>query len=350
MDKYQETDEIDELLLEYFKYKKDIESIVVPQSTQKMAQRVIKRLKFQNNLKKLSRVAVIFITVGILTTGVVFAKDIVNFVTSLFTNSTPAIDTAVENGYVQNIDMDYVYSNDIGVKVEQIVFDNFSLDISFAYKSSEKNINTIEIEDYTILTENEDVIYNNNNNITDKIPLAHYIVRNSSTEKVSSEKYIESVLFNFDDEIQNFDYLHFTLSGLKIIENDNTIKRINGNWNFQVELDSNMKKNTNILYDIDNKDYIENSSVKMTETGLIIEIKLNFPVNLEQFKNINSCILENETLETFEPYLIECSENEKIKIYYNNISKYSDNINSLTLNLKYNEKDMLNLKLKKVTN
>ena len=35
MDKYQETDEIDELLLEYFKYKKDIESIVVPQSTQK---------------------------------------------------------------------------------------------------------------------------------------------------------------------------------------------------------------------------------------------------------------------------------------------------------------------------
>ena len=82
-----------------------------------MAQRVIKRLKFQNNLKKLSRVAVIFITVGILTTGVVFAKDIVNFVTSLFTNSTPAIDTAVENGYVQNIDMDYVYSNDIGVKV-----------------------------------------------------------------------------------------------------------------------------------------------------------------------------------------------------------------------------------------
>ena len=111
-----------------------------------------------------------------------------------------------------------------------------------------------------------------------------------------------------------------------------------------------MKKNTNILYDIDNKDYIENSSVKMTETGLIIEIKLNFPVNLEQFKNINSCILENETLETFEPYLIECSENEKIKIYYNNISKYSDNINSLTLNLKYNEKDMLNLKLKKVTN
>lgn len=350
MDRNQEIDEIDELLLKYFKCKKDIENIVVPQSTQKMAQKVIRKLKFQNNLKKLSKVAVIFITVGIMTTGVVFAKDIVNFITSLFTNSTPAIDTAIENGYVQNVDMDYVYSNDIGVKIEQIVFDNFNLDISFAYKSSEKNINTIEVEDYAILTENDDLIYNNNNIIIDKIPLAHYIVRNNSTEKVSPEKYIESVLFNFDNEIQNFNYLHFSLSKLKIIENDNTIKRINGNWDFQVELANNMKKDTNILYDIDSKDYIESFSSKMTETGLVIEIKLNFPIQLEQFKNANSCILENEISENFEPYLIEISADEEIKIYYNNISKYSDDINTLILNLKYSENDVLNLKLKKVTN
>ena len=30
-----------------------------------------------------------------------------NFITSIFTNSTPGIDKAVDNGYVQNVDMDY---------------------------------------------------------------------------------------------------------------------------------------------------------------------------------------------------------------------------------------------------
>ena len=46
----------------------------------------------------------------VLTTGFVFAKDIEVYVRSLFTNTNKAIEDAVENGYVQKEDNEYVES------------------------------------------------------------------------------------------------------------------------------------------------------------------------------------------------------------------------------------------------
>ena len=58
----------------------------------------------------LKRIAVILICFGLLATGGVFA---INYIVSLFTNSTPGIDSATQNGFVHNIDMDFVYDNNI---------------------------------------------------------------------------------------------------------------------------------------------------------------------------------------------------------------------------------------------
>lgn len=74
----------------------------------------------------------------VLSTGVVFAKDINNYFSNLFNNSNKAIDVAVENGYVQQIDTGYTYDKDIGIKVENLVLDDLNLDISFNFETKKK--------------------------------------------------------------------------------------------------------------------------------------------------------------------------------------------------------------------
>ena len=44
------------------------------------------------------------------------------------------MDTAVENGYVQNVDMDFIEDNNLGVKVDYVLMDDHNLNISFVYK------------------------------------------------------------------------------------------------------------------------------------------------------------------------------------------------------------------------
>ncbi len=340
MDKNEKIDEMDKLLLEYFKCKRDIESIVVPQSTQKMAQRVIKRIKFQNKMRKLSRVAAIFITIGVMTTGVVFAKDIVNFITSLFTNSTPAIDTAVENGYVQNIDMDYVYYNDIGVKAEALIVDDFNLDISFIYECKDNDIKEIKLEEYLILTENNELIYDSSHVIDDKLNICNRITRNGENVKIDDVTYRESILFNLNKTENAISAINIDIKKLKVKKEDNTSYYINGNWNFYIELDNTMTNRENILYDFISDNNIDEIYAEMTATEFVIKVKLNIPIPLNQFYESQNFTLENNSSEKFAPYFIENGyidlNNMEVGIFtihYNNINIYMENIDKLKLNI-----------------
>ena len=111
---------IDKILFDCFEEDKN-----VPNYINETIHNTLKNKKKQEYYNKfLRKVATIIITIGIVSTSVVFADDIINFITSLFINSTEAIDIAVENGYVQNIDMEYVYDNDIGIKVDNLILDD----------------------------------------------------------------------------------------------------------------------------------------------------------------------------------------------------------------------------------
>lgn len=343
MNDNQELDEIDKLLLEYYRNKRN-NDYIVPPSTQKIVQRFIKRVKMQNVMKKFSKVAVIFITIGIMTTGIVFAKDIVNFIKSIFTNTTPAIETAVQNGYVQNVDMEYVYSNDIGVKVESLIIDDLNLDIAFAYKHNDNTINSIRLEEYSIINENEDVIYDTNYRQKDKINLVNQIVRSEPTIKTNDETYNESILFKFTNDKNVFKEIFININKLKVIKKDNSIEYIIGNWNFKINLNEKMLENKEYEYTTLNTDTIQELNAKMTATGFTIQVKSIIPINLETFDYAENFILENNINEKFIPYFIENGdidynsnvENGMFTIYYNNISTYSDNIDELFLNLNVN--------------
>lgn len=72
-------------------------------------------------------------------TGVVFAKDIGNFVKEFFGgNTSDGVDTAVNNGYVADANTEYQKADGIELKVESILMDDFNFDMNFSLKISEK--------------------------------------------------------------------------------------------------------------------------------------------------------------------------------------------------------------------
>lgn len=270
-------DSIDKLLFEYFENEPEKE---IPQTIRKIPQIAIKKVKFKNNIRKLNKVAVAIITITLMTTGIVFAKDIMNFITSIFTNSTPAIDTAVENGYIQDIDMDYIFDNNVGIKIKHLLIDDSNIDISLYYKIDDTNIKSIKIEDYEILNENNDLIYGTTYR---KINLADFIIRNEPTVKIDNETYNESILFKFAQNKKEFHKIYVKINKLKIIKIDDSIEYINGIWEIETQIDKEMNDNTNIMYRISDNEYIESFSAELTSTELKIQLKLNIPINLEQF-------------------------------------------------------------------
>ncbi len=102
---------------------------------------------------------------AILFSGIVYAKDIENYFKKIFNNSTEAIDKAVENGYVQQENMDYTYDKEIGIKVDNLVLDDLNLDISFNFETKKENIKSIRFNDSGV-----------NSNLLKHLMNYHYII------------------------------------------------------------------------------------------------------------------------------------------------------------------------------
>ena len=83
-------------------------------------------------------------------TGVVFAKDIGNFVSNFFGGSaSDGVQTAVDNGYLKEVEPKYVESEGIEFAVDSFLIDDYNLDINFKMKLSNKydsKINTFPEE------------------------------------------------------------------------------------------------------------------------------------------------------------------------------------------------------------
>lgn len=129
------------------------------------------------NIRKFGIAACIGLT---LITGTVFAKDIGNFIKDKFKLSK-GIETAIENGYIEEVDMDYFsYSADIfdstggflnktniGIRVNDFMIDDYNLSLEFGFKIDDtinKNIRldkiyNIKFDDLIIIDEENRILF-----------------------------------------------------------------------------------------------------------------------------------------------------------------------------------------------
>lgn len=266
----------------------------------------------------------------IIISGIVYAKDIERYFKNLFTNTTESIDSAVENGYFQNIDMDFVYDNDIGIKADNLVLDDLNLDISFCYETKNKSISSICLEKYKITNDNKELIYEYDRNSASS-GLSNFVSRKEK------ELFRESILLGLKETEQNFNRIHFEIKSLTVTYMDETRDDIKGDWQFDITINDEMKKEDNIYYILSDKnEYVESCTGKLTPTGMYIKLKLVNPIEHIQDLLMAEIFSLKNNFKIFKTYDINILQGygnienihaSEFSFKYNNIGKYSENIN-----------------------
>lgn len=346
MNKNEDFDKIDKELLEYFEIKKKLEHSHSTEYAIKNAFNQKNESK-QSSINFIPKFAIYIFSILFLTTGVVFAKDIINILSNFFTNTTQSIDTAIENGYVQNLDMDYVYDNNIGIKVNFITLDESNMDISYSYKLNKSiPLDYIELYNYQIKDENDNIVYkyDKENTFSEIKQIVNYIKNDNKIIRVKDNIYNTSILYG-SNKFPNMESLFIDVRSLRV----NYDEIINGNWSFCIKLDNKFNQRENIIYESEYSEYITNNNIYLSETVLKIELEINKILD-DNLVFSNKPILTDVLGNTYNCIAIDTmkKDNETIYNLEFDISKYNENINCLYLKLKIDKNEEITLKLNKV--
>lgn len=297
------------------------------------------RSKINRALKKISLLVFILVILSGLT---VIATFVIKQIKAHFTTSLNAIDSAVENGYVQTFDGDFVYSNGIGIKVDAIVLDDKNLDISFVYdvvdKEKYKEITGIRIKDYVIKDENK-VLINSTNYINNCIKISKQYMKNYEN---NNSFYRNSILFSTINDFSKIQKIILKISSVHIKIDDSKNKYVNGDWNLEYDIEKRFNNRIINSYSLDHNNYIKNYIVNLTDTSIIFRITFN---NELEFNDITHAVLYNKynKFRIINYHLF--NNNLSVEISFD-IGKYNKNIDNLILEvpLHNNKKIILNFK------
>lgn len=118
------------------------------------------KIDMKKTSKNILKVVAIACCTMLSITGMVFAKDIGDFVKETFWGGvTKGVDIAVNNGYIANVNTEYQEADGIEISVDSFVMDDNNLDMKFRVKLSDKyNIKNMsfgmELYDLKIVDEN----------------------------------------------------------------------------------------------------------------------------------------------------------------------------------------------------
>lgn len=287
--------------------------------------------KFNNIVKKGCGIAACLIVIS---SGVVFAKDIKNYFRSLFNNSSKAIDVAVENGYIQKGEKNYIYDKNIGIKVDNLVLDDLNLDISFNFEIKKENVKSIRLNNFIITNDNEKVVYQSEFKTAETIeelPLYNSVNWMNAPVKLTDTTFSDSILFGLRPEKEDFKELHFDIKSVDIVYTDNKREVIDGTWKFNVTINDEMRQSANVIYTLaESNEYIESCTATMSNTGTIIELTSKVKIPTDRF--IQDTISLSSNSATYEGGYIDFNE-ERMKIHFENVSNFIENADILNLHL-----------------
>lgn len=255
----------------------------------------------------LYKVAIIVICL-LCTSGIAYATY--NYVKNNF-NRRKGIETAINNGYIMNVDGEPVTSNDVSLKINQILLDDYNLDISFGleFKNMEipDNVQAVEFENILIADENNNILYHlgsrdifdkfvksNNLNVEYRKYSDNYINSSSSNKSNCTNSNNYNLVYNISVNNGTFpksNSLHIYIENVVLrMENDNSV--INANWNLTSSLSSFFQNRDTVNYTYvnnENNDDIVSvtATTYTTGTNLKIEMKVsNDEVDAKKLKEL----------------------------------------------------------------
>ncbi len=238
-----------------------------------------------------------------ITASVVFAKDISKWINNIFKPETTSkgIIQMAEDGYIQNTNMDFIEDNGISVKVDNILMDDYNLDIVFEVKSKGniEPIYNIEISDLIISDENNNLIYcsydridlyedfckkhniefsnkNMHNNYTNEGYQTEVIERTDNSVKflykLYSTGYPKSKKLIFDFKNINI------ISRVENITNDRVSQNLEGEWNIEVDLPEVFYNRKNLIYSVKDKNDKKNNIILKEAIGTYTEMRIELTI------------------------------------------------------------------------
>lgn len=217
-----------------------------------------------------------------------------------------SVQQAIENGYIQNVEMDYLYSKGIGAKIDYIVMSDYNLNILFDFDISKKNIKynmRTYIEDMLIYDENNNIIYCYDYKIYEKFCKKKGIEYNKNVveqyanglgrQQIELSSSINKTLYTISTTKElpkskkiyiEFDKIYFNT------EKNNSVK---GKWNFELNLNEQFYNREEIRYElVTESNDIELISANITDTRMRIKYKMK-EIDTIDIDNISMYIEEN---------------------------------------------------------
>lgn len=302
------------------------------------------RKKVNSTYKKIIMTIVIL---GIITTGITFGKDIINYLKHIFDlsstgqNNDGILMAIEEKEWVQNIEMDYIeLDKGYKIRIDYLLLDDINMYMIYDLKSDEdlNEYDRMSIIDLTIKDENNNIIFNN------KDLMEETIVQLEGWKNIETESNTNIRELNYMISNGNFNMkkLEITFSKVMIYNSNNPSKDskiINENEKkIYIDIDEKFI-NTNTIeyiteYEDNNKYNIQKAII--TETGFYAIIKsksmdVNFTLEIDEYYK-NKCnyrllssynseeiyyylILSDIKLEDNYKQLVLKNKNEVIKLY-----------------------------------
>lgn len=278
-----------------------------PQEYEKAIRNAFNKSTYKKlNFKKITATVC---SILVITTGIVYAKDIKEFIIKEFYNFDEGVDTAIENGYIDNLEGNYMssipiestvenmsieaYETSFGVK--NMLMDDYNLDFTFSINFS-KNIDISEIDDIQlfdvlITDENNNVIYSVGKDLFDEYCLNNnldYSFHDCNEHQMSSAltghitkkdpdtntvDFIYSLINNRQFAYPKSKKLNIIIQEIRMFDKDvvpsKEILRLNGNWNLFIDVDKKFSNRKSVNYVVKNNPYndIEVTEAKLDNTG-----------------------------------------------------------------------------------
>ena len=302
-------------------YEKDEkESIKEDSKTNKLKRLFYKNNNNYKNRRSYSfpkRLAILF-TLFIIVSGVTFGKNFTSLVAKIFSNQDKSVDLSIENGYYQNIDMDYIFHDGVGIKVDYVYADESCIYIAFNVESEEE-FKWIYLQDMTITNENSEVIYS----------LAQKRVSYQAALKRISKNntIILAKFYSINQDFIDYSKLNIDILQVVLVKDDDNEKNIFNNWNYELEIEK-TNSDTEILYAVNSEKMIKNYNIKQKNFRLNIDIDFNYS------------LIDNVNVSRNNIYIMDENGNN----YYCN-DFYSYNHNSIKMNFPIDNSNSNNYKL-----
>ncbi len=244
-------------------------------------------MAMKNSKNHFMKIAVAVCACFILTSGIVFAKDIESIINKIFNNTSPAIEKAVENGYVQEIAQKFIYDKEVGIKVDNLVLDELNLNVAFKFECNKENLEYIRLNKFVILTDTGEKIFDNDQQYVTDINDAYTassMTWNNMPQKVAENVFSDSILFTMGERSKEKKELYFRIESLDIVYKDGTNEELEGKWDIDIKIDESMRKSQTIKYVLqEENEHIESCTGTLSATGFQIDLVLKEDLDIGKF-------------------------------------------------------------------